>query len=304
MYLPPPLHRARKFAKRVVARTANEITWQRAAADAPVVLTDDTGFRFTFHPWMRPYAKNLLRRSSTAGQWAAVAALVRPNDVVFDVGAHVGRFSAFVNRLLSDEGRVFAFEPVPDSFWMFMENMALNRCTRVIATQAAVSDRAGSVTMNLFPPEFSSWNSMGQPVMKTPTGLSIAPGREVAVPATTLDAACVREGIARIDFLKVDVEGFEKAVFDGARGLLSRRRIGRICFEISADPLRGAGMTARDVFATLESYGYGVHGYDDAARRFTPRVHDTDAQWANFYASVEPLERAVNPAASISALAA
>ena len=299
----PVLHKGRKLARRAISRLRNELAWRGASRNAPLVLADSSGFRFTFHPWMRPYAKNLLDRTTTSGQWDAIRQLVAPDDVVFDVGAHAGRFAAHAERFTSTAARIYAFEPVPHTFQMLRENLALNGCTRVIATQAAVSDRDGIATMNLFPPAFSSWNSLGKPVMKTPTGGRLSPAESVSVPAITLDGFCERERISRIDFLKVDVEGFEKSVFEGSRRLLSERRIGRICFEISADPLRGAGVTARDVFDVLSTHGYFVHGFAEASGCFTAPVRDSDAFWANYYASAERLDL-VPPATAASAAAA
>lgn len=290
MYLPPLLHKLRKSCRRAIAERVNERIVRHATRDAPAIVTDDAGFRFTLHPWMRPYARNLLHRSTTSGQYAAIDAVLDRDGIIFDVGAHAGRFSAFVDGRLSERGRVYAFEPVPETYWMLRENLMLNRCTKVIATQAAVCDRVGRVEMNLFAPEFSSWNSMGKPQMTTPAGQRVSPQHSLSVAADTLDAFCEREGIERIDLLKVDVEGCEASVFRGARRLLSQRRIGRICFEISTDPLAGAGVTARDVFAELQFHGYAVYDYDAAARRFRGPLHDSSAYWANYYASAEPLE--------------
>lgn len=267
----------------------NRVALARAQHNAPRIFTDACGFRFVFQPWMRDDAKPLLERRGTSGQWAAIAQLIEPGDTVFDVGAHAGRFSAFVDPLVGDTGRVFAFEPVPESYWMLRENLVLNRCTRVIATQAAVGRATGRATMHLFPRQFSSWNSLGRPTMKTMTGQRLVPIESVQVPCLSLDAFCTEQAIERIDFLKVDVEGFERDVFLGASRLLGQGRIGRICFEISQDPLKGAGLAARDVFETLERFGYGVYAFDDAANRFTGPCHNSDEYWANYYASTESL---------------
>ncbi len=261
----------------------------RVARHAPRVVEDDTGFRFVFHDYMRPYARNLLCRAVTAGQYDAICALVRPGDTVFDVGAHIGRFSVFVEKLVGETGRVFAFEPVPQTYWALRECLALNRSQRVQAEQAAICDRVGTAEMHCFPPEFSSWNSLGKPIMTTPAGRQVTPAQTAIVPALTLDHICRRDGIDRVDFLKVDVEGFEAAVFCGAHRLLAERRIGRICFEISQAPLAGAGSTAREVFDILESHGYRVYQFDEKARRFEGPLRDSNAYWANYYASAEAL---------------
>lgn len=289
MYLPPPLHRLRKRIRQRITTWQNLRLADRVARHAPHVVEDDTGFRFVFHDYMRPYTKNLLCRAATAGQYDAIRTLIHPGDTVFDVGAHIGRFSIFADKLVGETGCIYAFEPVPSTYWALRECLALNRAQHVIAEQAAICDRVGIAEMNCFAPEFSSWNSLGKPTMKTPTGQSVAPAERVPVPALTLDCICERNGIDRIDFLKVDVEGFEAAVFRGAERLLRERRISRICFEISQAPLVGAGSTPREVFNALESHGYRVYQYNEEQRRFDGPIRDSSAFWANYYASAEVL---------------
>ena len=79
---------------------------------------------------------------------------------------------------------------------------------------------AGVVRMNLFEPQYSAWNTLGMPEMVTPQGNRVSPAKSVDVPSCTLDEFCRSEKIEKINFLKVDVEGFEKAVFQGAADLL------------------------------------------------------------------------------------
>src|SRR5690606_20788725 len=128
-------------------------TWQnlrladRVTRHAPHVVEDDTGFRFVFHDHMRPYARNLLCRAATASQYDAIRALVRPGDTVFDVGAHIGRFSLLVEQLVGDTGRIYAFEPVPTTYWSLRECLALNRSKRVTPEQAAICDRIDTAEM-------------------------------------------------------------------------------------------------------------------------------------------------------------
>jgi FkbM family methyltransferase len=233
---------------------------------------------------MYPNVHNMLRRNCDAAQFRAIRALLASDAVVFDVGAHVGRFSVFVDRLLSG-GQVHAFEPVPQTFALMEENLALNHVRRVIAHNCAIGDRTAAVEMHLFDPLYSAWNTLGRPTMLAPTGQRLRPTRSVSVPCDTIDHICLARGIERIDLLKVDVEGFEKNVFAGARRMLGEGRVGAVCFEISQEPLKGAGATARQVFACLESLGYGCWAFDESLGRFTGPVHDSADYWANFYAS-------------------
>ncbi|MEI8349017.1 MAG: FkbM family methyltransferase [Candidatus Omnitrophota bacterium] len=249
-----------------------------------IVVEDVYDIKFIYYPWEKRSLRTLLRKEYYREEFQALEKLIRPKDTVFDVGANVGIFSVFLSRLAMEGGKVFAFEPVPETYWRLRENLALNRCLNVLSIQMAVSDREGVVAMNIFPKEYSDWNTMGKPVMSSPEG-DIVPCESTAVTAVTLDDFCKKENIDHIDFLKVDVEGFEKNVFLGARQLLREKRIGYICFEISEEPLKGAGIAARDVFALLESYEYLVYKFDHAHDVFQGPIHSSSEYYANYFAS-------------------
>jgi len=143
--------------------------------------------------------------------------------------------------------------------------------------------------MNLFEEPYSSWNTMGRPRMPTPDGEFLSPKASILVQSDTLDHFCSENDIHRIHFLKVDVEGFEKSVFFGSGSLLRERRINYICFELSQDPLKGAGITAREVFESLELHGYFAYRFDEKSGTFHGPVHDSSEYWANYFASWQDL---------------
>jgi hypothetical protein len=149
----------------------------------------------------------------------------------------------------------------------------------------AVSSRSGSATMNLFEPQFSAWNTFGTPCITTPDARRVKPSKSIEVSAITLDEFCVRQRIERVDFLKVDVEGFETSVFEGAEKLLREHRIDTVCFEISQAPLRGANAKSCDTFLALERHGYTAYLFSGKTRAFEGPLHDTTEECANFYAS-------------------
>jgi FkbM family methyltransferase len=245
--------------------------------------------RFILYPWDRPYVRNLVWSANEEAQYKAMSLLIRPGDVVFDVGAHVGRYSVFVSSLVGPKGIVYAFEPVPDTYWMLRETLALNRCENVVAIEKAMCDKVEAVMMNLFESQYSAWNTMGQPLMTTPDGKRVAPSKSIAVPSDTIDHFCTTQGIDRINFLKVDVEGFDKLVFLGAEHFLKERRVDYICFEVSQDPLKGAGIRAKEMFDVLEKHGYFVYQFHEGNRTFQGPIHDSSEYWANYFASFRDL---------------
>ena len=132
---------------------------------------------------------------------------------------------------------------------------------------------------------------MGRPVYAGADGVPVASSTPMDVPCTTLDDFCAAREIARIHFLKVDVEGYERDVFRGAAGLLRERRIDFITFEISQIPLKGAGLTARETFAILEEHGYPSYRFDEQTERFEGPVKDSSEVWTNYFASWKELNR-------------
>jgi len=258
---------------------------RRALGKAVPILEDINGTRFVLYPWDRPTAGKLVRRRHDTADFRAISKLMRPGFVAFDVGANVGIHSVLLSQLCKPDGRVWAFEPVPETYWRLKETLALNRCENVATVQAAICDKTGTAEMNLFESRFSEWNSLGNPSMYGTDGNRISPTLHVKVPTQTLDQFCKSEGIEYIHFLKVDVEGFELTVFRGAAQILTERRVDCICFEISAEPLRGAGIESKDVFEALESYGYRAYRFDERLDAFTGPVTDSLDSWTNFFAS-------------------
>jgi len=254
------------------------------AGDGRVVVQDALGFKFVLYPFDRPQARLLLEREYDRTLYAAMKRLIRAGDVVFDVGAHVGEISVLAARLCAPQGKVHAFEPVPESSQRLAENLELNGCANVVLEALAVTQRAGTVIMNVFPAMYSAWNSLGRPVYASANGKPVAESHAIEVPATTLDEFCASRGIERIDFLKVDVEGFERAVLAGAERLLEEKRVGTICFEVSQIPLRGAGRTAQEIFEMLEAHEYRAYRFDERTGEFRGPVRDSAEVWTNYFA--------------------
>lgn len=273
-----------------VKRSALE--WKYRAAlrgEAPAMVEDALGFRFVLQAYERANAMVLLEREHDRALYAAMKRLISAGDVVFDVGAHIGEISVLAARLCGARGKVIAFEPVAESCARLRENLKLNVCTNVQVEPLAIGEHAGRVTMNVFPAEFSAWSSRGEPKYAGADGVPVAQSARVEVACTTLDEFCAAHGIARVNFLKADVEGYERDVFRGAARMLGERRIDLICFEISQIPLKGAGRTAGEVFQELEAAGYAAYRYDEKKDRFEGPVRDSKEIWTNYFASWKKL---------------
>jgi FkbM family methyltransferase len=129
----------------------------------------------------------------------------RPGDVVIDAGANVGFFSLKRAVSVGPAGRVYSFEPNPTAYEHLVRNVDGNRLRQVRCFCKALSDVEGTV-------------GFSATVRGSSCGRIVHDSDAVSVQATTLDLLVEREGLDRIDLLKMDVEGHEPDVVRGGLG--------------------------------------------------------------------------------------
>lgn len=142
---------------------------------------------------------------------------LRPGGVVFDIGANIGLFTLMASRLVGPTGRVYAFEPVPQTMARLRENLDLNAARNVMTRPHALADRHGRTTFRI--PEAGGNHSMASMMWhRTDTGV-----RELEVDLVKADDDDeLRE--LKPDFVKIDAEGAEGLVVSGMAGILRRAR--------------------------------------------------------------------------------
>jgi FkbM family methyltransferase len=145
------------------------------------------------------------------GEVTLFTALVRPGDVVVEVGANMGAHTVPLAQLAGPSGAVYAFEPQRLPFQLLCANAALNSLANVWAMQAAVGTGEGMVRVpDLNPRNVQNFGGLSLPEQQL--------GEEV--PVIALDELTLE----RCRLLKVDVEGMELDVLKGAARLIERCR--------------------------------------------------------------------------------
>jgi FkbM family methyltransferase len=199
--------------------------------------------------------------------------LIGPGDIIVDVGAHIGLWAMGAARLTGKVGVVHAFEPVPENHERLLRNLRLNHVENVRVAMVALSDRAGPATM--YRP---SYCNSGHPSLGKREGVD----RPLRVDATTLDDYCTENGLERVDFLKIDVEGAELLVFRGARRVLTAVNAPAIVFEVNDDTARQLGSSAKAVKSLLAGHGYRLFRFD--RQRLTPVDPDASESPGDLFA--------------------
>ena len=147
--------------------------------------------------------------------------LIGKGDTVLDIGANMGAHTLPMARAVGPAGRVFAFEPTGFSFARLVHNVALNPDLepRVVASQALLGDGGEAMDQPMI---YASWPLTSEQ--------DLHPGhlgrmKETAGCAKVrLDDYARENGIERIDFIKMDVDGNECLVLRGAVDILERLR--------------------------------------------------------------------------------
>lgn len=170
---------------------------------------------------------------------------LRPGMTIFDVGANVGYYTALTASLVGPRGRVVAIEPSA-AYEKLAEWVRNNQLAYVSPFRIGLSDRAGYL------PIYLGDESNYTPTMVAHGGLTPFD----TVPVCTLDDLAERVGIDHIDFLKIDVEGHEPAVFRGAKQLLNRGAIRAILCEFNEHWLRASGSSSAELWQMLVEAGF------------------------------------------------
>lgn len=149
--------------------------------------------------------------------------------VIFDVGANEGDFTAGMLAALAD-CRVHCFEPNPKTHARLSARFAGDG--RAIINNLGMGDKPGSFTLYDYAGSEGSGHASFLPATFEDVYKSATQTVEAKV--GTLDAYIAERGIERVDFLKVDVEGLEKAVLEGGAQSLAAGRIDTIQMEFNA----------------------------------------------------------------------
>lgn len=210
--------------------------------------------------------------------------LIKPGDVVFDIGANIGAHTLGLARSVGPAGRVYAFEPADFAFAKLRANLALNPelDSRTFPRQILLSASASE------PPEaeiYASWPLEARDMVHPKHRGMLVTTKGAVV--DTLDRFVEREGLERLNLIKIDVDGHELPVLQGGLGALKKFR-----------PI---------LVMELSPYVHREHHHDFAA--FIALLHEAgyslqDAKnWAPLPLDATKLEALIPDGASINAIA-
>jgi FkbM family methyltransferase len=171
-----------------------------------------------------------------------VQQIMKPDWTVIEIGANIGYYAMMEARLVK---RVYAIEPGPSNYQQLISNIRLNKYTNIIPYQLAIGDHNGEVGFEIA--KACNWSRIA---MSNETA-------NVNVRMQTLDSFIKEQKIGRVDYLRMDVEGYEYAIVEGARKTIERDKPDMFV-EVHRDRLADYGHSQLDFMEMMAGYGYWI----------------------------------------------
>ncbi len=184
------------------------------------------------------------------------AAVIRPGDVCFDVGANHGDVSLFLARLMGESGTVVAFEPVWPTYSRLCRNVQSDLALKsaILTVPYGLADSDKDATIHVPDGEFGMGSMAEEDAWKrAQPGAAIESYR---VRFTSIDAFLLATGARRPTFMKIDVEGAELFVLRGATEFFSDGHRPLMLIEVFAPWEKAFGYQPWEPFSWLLERGY------------------------------------------------
>jgi FkbM family methyltransferase len=181
---------------------------------------------------------------------------LRAEDSFLDIGSNVGVYTLIAASKISS-GAIYSFEALPKNYTRLQENLRLNQFEQVKTYAIALSDRTGTVALNL-----AEGDSM-------PFITYRATDNTITVPTDTLDNLLQNQPLAKLTLAKMDIEGAEILALKGAVSLLKQQRPHVWILEIN-HTVSHFGHQKQDIVDFLDKYGYNLYRYNANTNQLSP----------------------------------
>jgi len=175
----------------------------------------------------------------------------RQAKIIFDIGANVGLYSLLA-AATNASARIHAFEPTPEIAASLCENIQLNKLQNILVNRLGVGNKSGQAFLKRF--------MGGEDIYDGMNFISTEKSADANLPITvvTIDDYCRQNEIARIDLMKMDIEGGEYGALRGAKNLLESRAIGCIFLELVELHAKRFGHSTVEIKRLLTDAGYQI----------------------------------------------
>jgi len=226
--------------------------------------------------------ENLFEGSEQAFLWL----YLQPGDTFFDCGAHIGVFSCIAAKKLENSGRIIGFEPIESNINLYRKNLGNLGCQCFSAIQVGLSNQVGSAKLFLGKSGLSAYSTFA-------AGAQLheqISENSVLVDQVTLDQIVEEYSITEVALAKLDVEGWEIPVLQGARQSIEKGIFPLWMIEFTEENAIAAGTSTQELVEVIENLGYTLCRFDPIELKLVPEVKRLSYGYENLFAVLD-LER-------------
>lgn len=233
-----------------------------------------TGFRLQLDLQDRMQSVMFIKRCHEPETEMVFKEMAKSSKLFLDVGANIGYFS-FLVKQMSPQSKVYSFEPLPQNILAYQKNRELNNFSLMFLQELCVADKAGDTEFLIPPSEESGWGRMAH--------RDLFSGEKIKRQVVTLDEFCEQNQLTTVDFIKIDVEGYEFKVLQGAQKLIETQRP-RICIELNEPCLLDTGTSGEEIFRFFKDRNYQMHALDTKKGLYKVQAPVPHYKYLNYFA--------------------
>ncbi len=213
-------------------------------------LENDISF---YYPLKTLIGKALFLEAFEKQEIQIVKKFLKRGDVFIDIGANGGFYTTIASKIVGEAGHVYAFEPGMSELNLLRQNISVNNMNNVTIIEKAVSRRKGTAKFAI-----SRDGAMNSLLENNHPSQDVETWQDVEI--TTIDDIIEELDIKKIDFIKIDVEGAEKLVFEGGENFFSLN-FGKaiVLFEASDLTSKSFGYSTEDLLNKLIENGFFLY---------------------------------------------
>jgi len=178
---------------------------------------------------------------------------VKKGDVVLDVGANIGYYTVMLSKLVGNEGRVIAFEPTRHFGNVLKANIEANQLTNISIIDYGLSNRNCDVDIDIGISSATIHSSNYYDTIINHERISMK----------TLDNFVSEYNISRIDFIKIDIQGYEPIALKGMSKIMRQTGKMTVFGELWPYGLQKAGSNAEEYLNFFKNHGFKIKFFED-----------------------------------------
>jgi FkbM family methyltransferase len=228
------------------------------SSSAPFILRWHNGIKILAYPQVELCRSLFVTGTYEPNEFAYLSGILKPGMVFIDAGAYLGLYSLFASTLVGEEGTVLAVEPSRRDFQRLKENIDLNHKKNIRLMPIGLSNDSSDRDLRIADEMHSGQNTFG--------GFAYPGVQDVGrqrVRVERLDDLVQKERFKRVDVIKMDTEGHELFVLEGARETIDRFKP-ILLVELVDRSLSLQGCSTDQVWDFLVRMGYQILQFDIA----------------------------------------